>query len=117
MLRPAPNLKAASAAASAVARAGGEAMTSAGDLADADLKSEILRSLQRRDWAVSVCPQQIARSVTGDKTWRPLLPRIRNLLAQLVREQRVIVTRGTDVVSAENIAGGSIRIRRGPQFD
>jgi hypothetical protein len=99
------------------ARTAGEAMTRADGVADAELKSEILRSLQRRDWAVSICPQQIARSLTGDKTWRTLLPRIRCLLAQLVREQRVVVTRGTEVLGAQDLEGGSIRIRRGPQFE
>jgi Protein of unknown function (DUF3253) len=84
---------------------------------DAVLTSEILRSLAYRDRAVSVCPSQIARSVADDRVWRPLMPRIRGVLVQLVREQRVIVTRGTRVLSVEEIEGGPIRIRRGPQFD
>ena len=67
-------------------------MTRADGIARADLKSEILRSLQRRDWAVSICPLQIARSLTGDKTWRSLLLRMRSLLAQIVRERRVVVS-------------------------
>jgi hypothetical protein len=82
-------------------------------LADATLRSEILRSLQCRDWALSVCPSQIARSLTDDKTWRGLLPRIRGLLVQLVREQRIVVTRGTQVLSEQEIEGGTLRIRRG----
>lgn len=92
-------------------------MTRPDALADVDLKTEILRSLQGRDWAQSVCPQQIARSLANDKTWRPLLPRIHRLLVQLVREQRIIVTRGTEVLSEQEIEGGTIRIRRGRQFD
>jgi Protein of unknown function (DUF3253) len=86
-------------------------------LADSTLKAEILRSLQHRDRALSVSPSEIARSLADDKAWRPLMPRIRSLLVQLVREQRVIVTRGTQVLSAQEIEGGTIRIRRGPQFD
>jgi Protein of unknown function (DUF3253) len=84
---------------------------------DAVLKLEILNSLEYRDRAVSVRPSEIARSIADDKVWRPLMPRIRTILVQLVREQRVIVTRGTQVLSVDEIEGGSIRIRRGPQFD
>lgn len=86
-------------------------------LGDATLKAEILRSLQRRDRALSVSPSEIARSLADDRAWRPLIPRIRNLLVQLVREKRVIATRETQVLSAQEIVGGTIRIRRGPQFD
>jgi Protein of unknown function (DUF3253) len=93
------------------------AMKESSAVTDAALKSEILRSLEYRDRAVSVCPSQIARSITDDRVWRPLMPRIRKLLVQLVQERRVIVTRGTRVLSVEEIEGGPIRIRRGPQFD
>lgn len=86
-------------------------------LADVALKTEILRSLRCRNFALSVCPAQIARSLSDDKAWRLLLPRIHTLLVQLVREQRVVVTRGTQVLSGREIGGGTIRIRRGPQFD
>lgn len=86
-------------------------------MADSALASEILRFLQHRDPVMSVCPIQIARALTGDKTWRSLMPGIRGVLVQLVGERRVIVTRGTKVLSVAEIEGGSIRIRRGPQFD
>jgi hypothetical protein len=93
------------------------AMKESSAVTDAALQLEIMRSLEYRDRAVSVCPSQIARSITDDRVWRPLMPRIRKLLVQLVQERRVIVTRGTRVLSVEEIEGGPIRIRRGPQFD
>jgi len=47
---------------------------------------------------------------------RPLVPRIRDVLVHLVREQLIIVTRNS-MLSVEEIEGGSIRSRRGPRFD
>jgi hypothetical protein len=48
-------------------------------------------------------PRKIARSLTDHKVWRPLMPRIRNVVAQLVRDRCVIVTRGTKVLSLEEM--------------
>jgi Protein of unknown function (DUF3253) len=85
-------------------------------ISEAALRSEILQSLQRRERALSVCPSEVGRSITDDKGWRPLMPRIRQVLIGLIREQRVIVTRGTRVLSEHDLEGGTIRIRRGPRF-
>jgi hypothetical protein len=85
-------------------------------IADESLMVAILRALERRDEAKSVGPSEIARSLSDHKSWQPLIPRIRSVVAQLVREKRVIVTRGTKVLSVDDIEGGPIRIRRGPLF-
>jgi hypothetical protein len=86
-------------------------------LGDAVLTAAVLQSLACRDRSVSVCPSEIARSLADDEAWRPLLPRIRHVVAQLILQQRVIVTRGTKVLGVQEMRGGPIRIRRGPRFD
>jgi hypothetical protein len=85
-------------------------------VSDTVVRSEILQSLQRREQALSVSPAAIARSIADDLGWRPLLPHIRRVLIGLVQEKRVVVTRGTRVLSQHQLEGGTIRIRRGPQF-
>jgi hypothetical protein len=84
---------------------------------DETLRSEILRLLRCRRPALSICPSEIARSLVDDEHWRPLMPRIRSVLVDLIRERSVIVTRGARVLGEQELAVGTIRIRRGPKFD
>jgi Protein of unknown function (DUF3253) len=86
-------------------------------LPDSALRSGILQSLKSRDRGKSICPSEIARALSDDKDWHRLMPRIRKALIHLLREQRVIVTRGTTVLRVDEMRGGPTRIRRGPQFD
>ena len=83
---------------------------------DAALEAGILQSLQRRDFKAPVCPSEIARSLADDESWRSLMPRIREILKRLIRQERVAATRGRRVLSAETLEGGPIRIRRGRRF-
>ncbi len=85
---------------------------------DARIRTEILRSLADRREDSSCCPSEIARSLlpTSGERWRALMPRIRQVLAGLVDEERVVVTRDGQALSADHFDGGPIRIRRGKQF-
>ena len=86
-------------------------------ISDVILRSEILKTLQRRDPALSVCPSDIARAITDGQAWRPLTLRIRAALIELMRDKRIIVTRGARVLGEHELAGGTIRVRRGPLFE
>jgi Protein of unknown function (DUF3253) len=86
-------------------------------LSDTRLRAEILRSLEERAADSSSCPSEIARALAAqDSEWRSLMPRIRQVLTVLVSEQRVEVTRGSEVLAPDGFAGGPIRIRRGRLF-
>jgi len=59
----------------------------------------------------TVCPSEPARALAED--WRPLMPRVRAVAAQLVREGRVIATRKGVPVDPE-APGGPIRLAAPP---
>lgn len=94
-------------------------MNSDASITESRIEAEILDGLARRDENASVCPSEIARALAGahGTSWRALMPRIRNVARRMALNQQVIVTRGTTVLSPDNLQGGPIRIRRGGRFN
>lgn len=69
--------------------------------------------LRNRSEASSICPSEVARTVRlGD--WRQVLDVVRQVATTSMREDEVVITRGSDQV--ESFEGGPVRIRRGPRF-
>jgi len=87
-------------------------------ISDNEIEQAVLTSLAQRDEDASACPSEIARTLAPieDESWRVLMPRIRDAVARLARADRVIITRGRQILSPDNLNGGPIRIRRGIQF-
>jgi len=87
-------------------------------ISDEQIEVEILASLANRDPASSVCPSEIARALAplNDGEWRLLMPRIRNVVAALARNDRVLATRGPITLNPRDLEGGPIRVRRGKRF-
>lgn len=96
------------------------AISEAGELAIDDrlIESKIVASLLERDAEASTCPSEIARLLAphNEKHWRSLMPQVREVAAKLARSKLVRITRGPVVLDPNDVAGGPIRIRRGPKF-
>lgn len=71
--------------------------------------------LSARRPEASVCPSEVARTVSPDE-WRPLMPLVRRVAGRLASAGRVVATRGATTVDPEASAG-PIRLRRGPAFE
>ena len=78
--------------------------------------AKIVASLLDRDAQASTCPSEIARSLKPNNNWRSLMPQVREVVAALARSGLVRITRGPTVLNPDDLAGGPIRIRRGPKF-
>jgi len=87
-------------------------------ISNAELEEAVLSSLAQRDEEASACPSEIARTLAPleGESWRALMPRIRDAVARLACADRVIITRGRQILSPDNLNGGPIRVRRGRQF-
>jgi hypothetical protein len=79
-------------------------------VAAAVVEAEILRLLETRDPASSVCPSEVARSLGGDD-WRDLMDPVREVAGRLAADGRVRVTQGGSTVDIAS-AKGPIRLRR-----
>lgn len=79
---------------------------------DQAIADTILTLLASRVPSASICPSDVARALSADeRVWRAKMPVVRRVVAQLVVDGRVKVTRG--LVEVDALAkGGPIRIRR-----
>lgn len=77
------------------------------------IRALLLRMAAERGPEKTFCPSETARELAAD--WRPLMPQIRQVAAELVRAGRLRCTRGGVEVHAES-GGGPIRLSlpRGP---
>jgi Protein of unknown function (DUF3253) len=93
-------------------------MTPPGLITDAALETGILAALSRRAADASACPSEIAREFAphDELLWRSLMPRIREAAARLSSSERVLITRGAQVLAPDEFVGGPIRLRRGAKF-
>lgn len=70
--------------------------------------------LRSRRPSSSICPSEVARKLADD--WRPLMPRVRRVAAELQASGALRVTQGPVEVELRE-AKGPIRLRRGGRFD
>lgn len=77
-------------------------------MADPQLEQAVLDLLARRADDVTICPSDVARTVSDD--WRPLMQPVRDAAARLAATGRVEVTQGGEVVDVTT-ARGPVRIR------
>ncbi|MEL6677989.1 MAG: DUF3253 domain-containing protein [Pseudomonadota bacterium] len=76
---------------------------------DAEIEAALLARAAAR--ATSFCPSEVARALAED--WRPLMPQIRRVAAELQTRSALVATqRGTPVVADR--ARGPIRLQRPP---
>lgn len=91
-----------------------EALPTADDDA---IRDALFALLDRRASGATVCPSEVARALTADDDWRPLMPRIRQVARRLAAQGRLRLTRrGVDVdlnIDAPG-GGGPIRLGRPP---
>lgn len=79
---------------------------------DQAIADAILTLLASRAPSASICPSNVARSLsTEERVWRAKMPAIRSVAGHLAADGRVKVTRGATEVDALS-KGGPIRIRR-----
>lgn len=84
---------------------------------DSTVTAAIMSLLSRRDQVSSACPSEVARALMDGKDWRALIPQVLRVLQGLLHSRRVVVTRGTDVLTAQELEGQPIRFRRGARFN
>ena len=71
------------------------------------LEAEIRRQVMARGADKTICPSDVARALAAE--WRPLMPRVREVAADLAARGEIVVTqRGTPVDALA--ANGPIRL-------
>ncbi|WP_312168182.1 DUF3253 domain-containing protein [Microbacterium sp.] len=73
-----------------------------------------IRTLLRHRGQSSICPSDVARTV-GGASWRPVMPDVRRVAADLADRDEIIVTQKQQPVSIRE-ARGPVRIIRGPRI-
>lgn len=73
-----------------------------------------IRTLLRHRGQSSICPSDVARTV-GGASWRPVMPDVRRVAADLADLDEIIVTQKQQPVSIRE-ARGPVRIIRGPRI-
>lgn len=68
------------------------------------VKTEILRPVARRGAGKSICPSEVARSLSPHG-WRDLMPAVREAAAELQDEGLIQVTQGGVKVDARMVRG------------
>jgi len=80
---------------------------------DTRIAQTILQLLGERAHAASICPSEVARALEDDEAaWRALMPRVRDVAADLQDADRLRITRGSAVLARDELEGGPIRLRR-----
>jgi Protein of unknown function (DUF3253) len=78
-------------------------------ISDAQISSALLQLVNRRGTGSSACPSEVARSLSATG-WRPLMPRVRQVAAQLAQAGFIRVTQGGAVLNPNEPWRGPIRI-------
>ncbi|MDE3123389.1 MAG: DUF3253 domain-containing protein [Paracoccaceae bacterium] len=78
---------------------------------DEAIRAVLMDLAFRRGSASSFCPSEAARALAAD--WRPLMPRVRDMAAELARGGLMVATRKGAPVDPR-AAGGPIRLRLAP---
>lgn len=82
-------------------------------MSDDDIAHEIERQLSRRAANSSICPSEVARALEPDEAdWRALMPRVREVAAELRAAGRLRLTRGGIDVAGDDLHHGAIRLAR-----
>ena len=79
---------------------------------DLELEERIRSLLAQRAAASTICPSDVARSITSDETeWRALMEPVRRAARRMVANGEVEITQGGSVIDPST-AKGPIRIRK-----
>jgi len=82
-----------------------------------DIEGRILTLLTQRALSASICPSDVARSLSDDEAeWRALMPSVREVAVKLAQEGRVLITQRGATLNPDVSTRGPIRLRRGPRF-
>ncbi|NND76378.1 MAG: DUF3253 domain-containing protein [Ilumatobacter sp.] len=73
-------------------------------------RAAILALLSKRGTTSSICPSDAAR-ISASPDWRPAMPVVRDVAADLARAGRIVVTQGDRVVRELGDVTGAIRLR------
>ena len=87
-------------------------------MSDDEIAAEILRQLAQRAADSTICPSEVARTLTpDDAAWRALMPRVREVAAALRDAGRLRITRGGSDIAPDALHRQAIRLARGAAFD
>jgi hypothetical protein len=83
-----------------------------------EIEAQLLALLGARREAASICPSDVARTLSSDEArWRALMPAVRAVAARLAESGVIRITQGETTVPPAQIDNGPIRLRRGPAFE
>jgi hypothetical protein len=75
------------------------------------IEERITEMVDERGAGKTVCPSEVARSLTNDQDFRPLMPHVREAAATLAERGEIAVTQKGRLVDARE-AKGPIRLGR-----
>lgn len=78
---------------------------------DEAIRAKLLELAQRRSAGATFCPSEAARGLSTD--WRPLMPRVRTVAAELLEEGQLICTQRGEPAHPLTTRG-AIRLARPP---
>lgn len=73
------------------------------------IKNSILEKLSERDFGKTICPSEVARELFPEN-WRDEMEHVRSVAKDLVKEGKIVITQGGEVIDPENFKG-AIRLR------
>ena len=77
---------------------------------DAEIRKTILLLTSQRGGGRTICPSEVARALRAEN-WRPLMPDVRRVAAQLIESNHLVAKQQGQVVQIET-ARGPIRLCR-----
>lgn len=76
---------------------------------DKKIADEIIEELLKRDPGKTICPSEVARALYPDN-WREKMEEVRVVARELVKEGKIVITQGGQIVDPEKLKG-AIRLR------
>lgn len=78
--------------------------------ADGLIAETILQLLARRSPDATICPSEVARALSPDGRWRPLMSRVREIAKSMAVDGRIVVSQRGEVLDPCSTWRGAIRI-------
>jgi hypothetical protein len=75
-----------------------------------ELRREILRLADQRGPTKSLCPSEVARALSPNADWRPLMPAIRGVALELIAAGQIRATQKGRTINLDE-ARGPVRLR------
>lgn len=82
-------------------------------LTNPQIEAALLAMVAQRGQTASACPSEVARQLQNE-AWRALMPRVRQVAAELAKRGEIIITQRGETVTPTGPWVGPIRIKIAP---